>query len=406
MQSRLIRFTLFLFVFTSINREFNPLHFDLRFILFPLTVSAILRSLTKKNFHSFVSLQIIPPRYPDVWMFAYLTVALSSNIAWLWNGLPLVKSSFYNLIVVFTLNLLTVLMVLLNRSSISLEFIRKCVIFSAAFLAVSQVIVYLGFPLGFFLSDDTVRVLQSGGEHFNFFGQHFRVSGFAEDPNYACFFATLGMIALFSNNFRISFLKLMVSCLLVFAIFLSWSRTIVFGSAAILIVLFVSKLLSIRFCFVGKCICFGLVTVSLIAPFISAVFNLDFLQTILTRFDLWERATQLFLNSPLIGNGLTSFRSFNMVEVTGWYVHCHSTVWSTLAESGLLGFLCYFGALFSIFDRTSKPFVFLSSTIFCLFCINFDATYLQASVLLLAIMPAAEYSGETSLMSFESSEMA
>lgn len=396
MQNKFFKFTVFLFVFTSINREFNPLHIDLRLFLFPLILCVLLLSLTNANFDRLIHYQVVPPNLPEMWLSLYLIVALFSNIAWSWNGLPMVKQSYSNLVIVFLFNLAVVLLVLFNRSNFGLHFIQKCIIVSVIFLAVSQVAVYFGVPIDLFLSDGSVRVLQSGGEHFNLFGQHFRVSGFAEDPNYACFFAALGLITLFASNFKHVLSKTAVAGLLLFAISLSWSRTIVFGSVAILAVLVISRLFSIRLQLVGKALCIFMASVALLAPFAADIIELNYLQTILTRFELWDRARSLFLQSPLIGNGLSSFRSFNMVEVAGWYVHCHSTFWSALAESGLFGFTCLFGSLLCVFNSDGDVFSMSVAAVFCLFCLNFDATYLQATVLILAVIPATRCSRDRS----------
>lgn len=392
MQSRLFRFITFLFVFTSINREFSPLHIDLRFFIFPLIIFALLLSLTKRNMLRMVHYQVIPPKLPEMWLLLYLSVALLSNIAWLWNGLPLMKQPFYNLIIVFLLNLAMVFLILLNRCNYELDFIRKSIVCSVAFLAISQIAVYLNFPIGLFLSDESVRVLQAGGEHYNLYGQHFRVSGFAEDPNYACFFSALGLVALFSNDPKFTLSKISLAAVFLFSISLSWSRTIIIGSAAIIILMIISQLLSIRVQSVGKALCFAIMSVALIAPFVATILDLDFLQTILTRFELWGRASSLFKSAPLIGSGLSSFRSFNMTEVSGWYVHCHSTFWSALAESGLIGFICFLGSLCSVFEQDENLFSVLAAAVFCLFCFNFDATYLQVTVVVLAIIPAARHS--------------
>ena len=45
MQNKFFKFTVFLFVFTSINREFNPLHIDLRLFLFPLILLSLIHIL-------------------------------------------------------------------------------------------------------------------------------------------------------------------------------------------------------------------------------------------------------------------------------------------------------------------------------------------------------------------------
>lgn len=392
MQNRLFKLVTFLFVFTSINREFAPLHIDLRLVMFPLAMCALFLSLTKRNLLRAANCQVVPPKLPEVWLLLYLLVALLSNIAWLWNGLPLIKQSFYNLLIVFALNIAMVLLIMLNRANYGLDFIRNSIVISVAFLAVSQFMVYLNIPIGIFLSDESVRVLQAGGEHYNLYGQHFRVSGFAEDPNYACFFAALGLISLFSTHVKFTVAKLSLSAVFMFAITLSWSRTIVFGSAAITLVLIISQLLSLKSQSAGKVLCISITSFALMAPFVASFLDLDFLQTVLTRFELWERASLLFAKSPIIGNGLSSFRSFNMSEVSGWYVHCHSTFWSVLAESGLLGLICFLGSLYSVFNQDGNSFSRLSATVFCLFCLNFDATYLQITYLILAVIPAARCS--------------
>lgn len=396
--SRLVNIVICIFLFTSIDREFALFRFDLRYLTLILCIVVLVMNIidikSKRSLKSIflnVAQNFKHASYSEVLLFSYFIIALISNISWFWNGLPLKLTDFVNLIAVFLLNLFVLVVCILNRDKIDGNLLLASILLSVSVLSISQILIHLSIPIDVFLTDASVRVIQAGAEHYNLFGQNFRISGFAEDPNYACLFNLLGIIltANFLNKRPVCILIMLLS---IVGLALSWSRTIVFGSLLVtLLLLLLYKVPAFRKSMKQIQVAgFSLLLIFIFAlPFISEFINIPMLQTVLTRFELWKRASELFISSPIVGNGLTAFRSYNMIEVPVWYVHCHSTFWSALSESGILGFIALSGSLLAavIFENNIAYKLVLCT--FILFCVNFDATYLQITVVILSILPIA-----------------
>lgn len=321
------------------------------------------------------------------WSFLlYYLCVLASFLAILWNGDALELSDYPGLAMVHLLNALAVVLIILNREFLSLRSVATILCVSGIVLAASQIAVYGGVDIGALLKSDEVRVMaedKGQGEHLNAFGQLFRVSGFAEDPNYACLFNIIAIAMALLIRKEKPALSCVTVGLSLLGVAFAWSRTVVLGSLGIALMVVVAQRWRspqrIYAAFLG-----ALIPVALALPFLK----IDVLQTITTRYRLWENAFDLFCQSPLLGNGLTSFRFYNSLVQNGWSVHPHSSLWETLAEFGAIAFVVLI-ALFALsLGKASKnPFAAFCVALTVLFSINFDCTYLQITVVALLALP-------------------
>ncbi len=388
--TRISKLSIALFIFLSMNREFSFFGFDLRFMLaFLFMVSIII------DIKSFVNTRLgWNPFYTP--LFLYYAAISVSCFGWIRNGLPIDSTAFFNLLVVHGLNLLFLVVIMLYSQIVTKRFVGMAILFSGLVLALSEVLVYLGFDISVFLSSPEVRVIQEGGEHFNAFGEHFRVSGFAEDPNYACFFNLLTILFAGIMYKERKILCVAAGIMNAIAVLLSFSRTIILASVFACIILLIIKLLPKYRFILLQFIPLVILTGVVLLPYLSRYLHIDILQTVLTRFELWENARDLFARSPIVGNGLTAFRSYNAVVNYGWYVHCHNTFWSALSESGVLAFLPLCAAYLVAIKKSANHFkLLILEFAFLLFSINFDATYLQVLPIVLVLIPVTYISSKS-----------
>ena len=382
---RQITFDLFLglFIFVTFNREMAIGGFELRYLLMALAVVCLLFTVHDSAFENN---KLTLSQLEKGLLVYYLFVVASFSVV-IWNPSSIALPSFYNLAVLHGFNIVALILVIMNKGFLRLDRVAICVCVSGLVLALSQVAVYVGLDISALMKDSSTRVMAvdlGQGEHINLFGQPFRVSGFAEDPNYACLFniVTIAMAAFsWRKSRRLSMLVVVASLV---GVSLAWSRTVVFGSLACVLIVAVAKLVprsEKALCTAFVC---ALVPVALALPFL----HIDILQTVTTRYTLWLNAYDLLCQSPLFGNGLTSFRSYNALLQNGWYVHPHSSLWETLSEFGLIAFIALIAVyVFAARRVLRKPVLEFVVLITIVFSINFDCTYLQISVLILAIIP-------------------
>ena len=376
------------FLFLSFNREMAPFHIDLRFALVAVGVVCLLFSVHALFRSKRLSLSGLERTY-----LAYFACVLMSFTAIVWNNQQLELPDYPGLAVVHLLNALAVVLVILNKDLLSFKKTAVVLCASGIILAASQVAVYFDVDLSAFLKSDEVRVMaqdKGQGEHLNFFGQLFRISGFAEDPNYACLFNILAIamaLAIRRDRPRLASITVILSAV---GVMLSWSRTVVFGSVGIALVVALARYLKAE-----KALYSGFLAVLIPAAIALPFLRIDVLQTITTRYRLWENAFDLFCQSPLFGNGLTSFRYYNASVQNGWVVHPHSSLWETLSEFGAIAFavllLLY---LLSLYATVGSPFAGFSVMLLILFSIKFDCTYLQIMPGVLLVLPLSVDEGE------------
>lgn len=373
-----------LYIFIAVNREISLFGVELRYLLMGLGSVCLIFSLR--------DLAHIRSRHLSALekcLFAYFALIALSSFMLPISPLEIDWTGVINLAVVHALNLLAVVLAVIHRDLLRLRWVAKVICVSGLVLGMSQAAVYAGIDVSLFLQDGNVRVIAADKgqhEHINLFGQLFRVSGFAEDPNYACLF---NMIAIAMALLLVREDRLLASAAIAFSLFgiaVAWSRTVVFGSLLVAGLIWIAFRLARSKLSLLTAFPLLVAVVALLLPFL----HIEVLQTMTTRYTLWLNAADLFVQSPLLGNGLTAFRSYNALEQNGWYVHPHSSLWETLAEFGAVAFVLLIAIyILALREAQGHAVVAFCIAMTVLFSVNFDATYLQIWIVVFAFLPLA-----------------
>lgn len=377
----------FLFIYTMINREFLFFGIDLRFIILIIGIILLFFALVTKN-KSNKKLPICANKIYKV-LFILFFWSLLSNISWLWNGLEKFPKEIINQNILILNNFFAVIIFKKYYYCLEEERIKKNVIFSCIVLVISIVLTGLGLSLSQISGSDARSIVHasiSAAEHKNIFGGNFRLAGYAEDPNYASIFLVLGSITslqLYCKNRT----KYFLCALFLLAFCFSCSKTILLSFfLGIIYLIFIyffrrkgfPKILNLLF---------SIFIISLII-FLPVSRLLSTHTTMATRFKMWNMAKELFLSSPIIGNGINAFKSYINSNYNGlWYVQCHSTYWQLLSETGLVGFLIFINLMVKCLNnynltKYNKYLLF----IFFVFIINFETIQLQVFVYIIFII--------------------
>ena len=378
----------FLFIYTMINREFLFFGLDLRYIVLILGILLLF----------FKALNLIKnPEYlkkkekKDIIyqiLIALFIWSLISNISWLWNGLEAFPTQILNQNILLLNNLIAIIVYKNFKIFIKEEKIKKQIIFSCIVLVVSFILVGMGYSLSQISGSDVrsmVYALTSVSEHKNIFGGGFRIAGYAEDPNYASLFLILGVVTVLQMNYK-KFTKffLLISFLISFGF--SCSKTIILSFLIALIYSFaityfkkkgLPKIINFLFA----------ITIGMIVIILPNSGLLGSHLTMTTRFKMWNMARDMFIQSPLIGNGINSFKSYIESVYPGWYVQAHSTYWQLLSETGLIGFLIFILLIVESLNNNklskyNKYLIF----IFFIFVVNFETLQLQIFVYIIYVL--------------------
>lgn len=327
-----------LFIFTMVNREFLLFGLDMRFVILPLGALLVLYSFLKPK----TKLDYKPKDSKLINIF-YI-YAIISNISWLWNGIEMNTSKFINEMLLICNVFISILVLNNYKEYFNKKKINIFIIISVLILTLSMAVVSFGVPLEDIGGAPDVHYIyeanQTAPDNKNLFGGDFRVAGYASDPNYATLLLLIGAISAFQLKIR-KILKIIV--LAIFSVFmgLACSKTILAACAVGAIAVYVIKKLKIS---KNKNKIFNLVFISVIIIANLIMPKITFIRqfmpsTLTTRFAMWKQADKLFERSPIIGNGITSFRSYFAEE--HWYVQSHSTYWQILSELGIIGLLIF-----------------------------------------------------------------
>lgn len=376
----------FLFIFTMINREFLFFGIDLRYILLilgvMLTIYGIINYKRNTNSNKRVSDKIYNA------FFILFLWCLFSNISWTWNNLELYKVQTLNQNILIINNLIALIVYKMYKKYFDEKKIQRYIIFSCCILVVSFILTGMGYSLSEISGSDVRSMSYSTTliEHKNIFGGNFRISGYAEDANYASLFLVIGFISLLQTNAK-KINKFILGLIFAIAFGYSCSKTIL--ASFVLGIIYLSVLSfskridykqSVSFIFI-----ISLVLGVIILP------NLGFLSsftTMTTRFKMWNIAKNLFTSSPIIGSGLNSFKSYiSAMYYKNWYVQAHSTYWQLLSETGLIGLSIFIILMIRCLNNKkltnlNKYLIF----IFFIFAINFESIQLQVTVYILYIL--------------------
>lgn len=371
----------FVFVLTTFNRELLFFGVDFRYIGLALEIMLIILGLIERN------LVIKVGKLEKRFLLFYLLM-LFSNISWKFNGLSPLSELIFNLAILNIYNFLVFTVFWLYREYIDEVSVAKMILFSGFVLWVSMVWVYSGNTFPEFISSATRTMsLDTGsGEHHNLFGQGIRVAGFAEDANYATLFCVLS-IATTLYFVKNVYFRIVLSFVYAFGAAIAFSRTIILGTIAAILIVNIRKFIPKTDLIVYSGFVYGSFFVSVVIPFIGLQ---NVLQTVATRFNFWRNAAHLFLNNPIIGNGLGSFRHYqSSLYNNTWYVQCHNTWWQILSEHGIFAAFIMMSIL--IFELTHcssvyKRFLLILLGVF--FC-SFETVYLQVFILILYLIGAS-----------------
>ena len=341
---------LFLFIFTMVNREFRLFGFDLRYVELPLGALILFVNLISKKY------RVSPEKDDGVGraLILFYVFVLFSNIAWIWNGLDISKSNYINEIILIINVLVGMMVFYANKSRLNYYLMNSFVIFSCFILVVSILLIHQGFTLAEISGASDVAYVYRSAEtvdNSNFFGESMRIAGYAADPNYATMLLLIGIVVTF-KLLKKNFLKAIFTALFVFGIGLSFSRTVVLIAliAAVYIVLIrlFHTRTGIKF-ILNRVIILLILTIVVLIPHMQE-FTANFPLTLTQRFSMWRHAGDLFLANPIIGGGLTSFRSYFLVD--NWYVQAHSTYWQVISELGIIGMILYYRVISKALDKS------------------------------------------------------
>lgn len=374
----LFRVFLFIFVLTSFNRELLFFGVDFRYVGFALEVFLLLLGLTRNEF-------VIRIGKLEKMFLGFYLLVLVSNLAWEFNDLIVEPELMFNLSVLNIYNFLAFLVFWLYKEHIDSEELSRMILISGVVLLLSMIWVYTGntFPEYITRASRTMTVDNGLGEHHNLFGQGFRVAGFAEDANYATLFCVIS-IATALYHTKKAILRVVLCIAFAFGASISFSRTILLGTFFALLIVNIHRVFPELDNLVNRCFVFGTFILSIILPFLGLQ---NMLQTVSTRFMFWRNAADLFLRSPLIGNGLGAFRHYqsSLYNYT-WYVQCHNTWWQILSEHGLIAAVLMIYILVFELTHVSSNYKKFSVILLSVFFCSCETVYLQIFVLIFYVI--------------------
>lgn len=371
MSQKLFNIYFFLFILVMINREFTPFGVEIRYICSFISIILLI------NF--FISRRRIKINSMTKKITIFFAIMFISNIMWLFNSFDINKTGFFVILISYIFNFMSYLIFVLYSDDIDIDKYKRNLFISLVFLIISMFYcIFIGDLNQTPLSTYTGRVADLSS---NFFGGIYRISGFAQDPNYTSLFLIIGIITFiyFYKKEHKIFVIVFTAILTVFYCFAASKTTLVALFIAI-IYLFISKRIK-------KVTDFVIISLIFIIPIAIVFFNIPLFENNLSmkqRFAFWSFAKELFFKNPIIGNGLTSFRSY--FSISGWYVQCHSTIFQILSENGIICLLLFANILYNNLKGNNK-YVSIITIIYSIFMINTETLYHIYSIFIIGIIP-------------------
>ncbi len=372
MERKIFNIFFFLFLFVMINREFTPFGLDLRFICLLLALILLVIAIFNKRKINF------DKRSKMITLF--YVISLISNFMWFFNSLEINVNSFLVIVFSYIFNFICYLVFLLYQNCLDWENYRKN-LFISLFILILSMICSMSIGLDtIFLSSYSGQVLDISP---NFFGGRYRIAGFAQDPNYTSLFLILGTItALYQYAKNKQTKMIFIAWLFIVFYLLAASKTVLIAFIPIILFLILPK----KFNVLLKKI---FIPIIIILPLIIVFLNIPVFRdslTMLQRLNFWNVAEDLFMKSPLIGNGLTSFRSYFGSFPSGWYVQCHSTIFQIISETGILSLLV-FGYLLNLNINSENKYIIILTVLYSVYIINTETLYHIYSIFFIGILP-------------------
>ena len=270
-------------------------------------------------------------------LLLFISLIIISNIMWFFNPYKPNEQILINIIVLYIYNLLAIIVFTLYWRNIDLKIFGYFFLISGFVLFLSLIAQFVGFEDLPFGGD----IRHGMEEKLSLFGV--RYGGYAEDQNYA----TFGMIIWYftvSIFFKNRIFKYLVLLFAIFGIFLSFSKTIIISG------LFIYSLFLAKRLHVLKIYLFFMFFLLFITGYL--LFEImETLSTMSTRFLMWKVAFEDFLNSPIIGHGISSVRS-NFQHQGYWYVQPHNSFVAMLHDFGIIVLFLYI-----LFFKKLKNFI-------------------------------------------------
>ena len=332
----------FIFIFSTVNREFLFFGIDLRFILFAFSLLLIALSFMPSEKEKSKTLNKSNDSTYKVILIFFIWCLLS-NISWLWSNHIMLPSQWINQNILLMNNLLVLFICHKYRHYINAEYVRRCMIFSCIVLVISFLLTLSGFRLDEISGSDirSMSVSTSATDNNNIYGGDFRLAGYAEDANYASILLVLGIIAVLQIKKNRLFTKIALTTVFLIALGFSCSRTVFVSIAAGVVYVAVYNFLKKDH--IKK---IANTTIIILLFILSVVFLhlkvLSSMDTMATRYHFWNISEQTFMQSPIIGSGIGSARSaINEYNNGSWYVQPHSNYWQIAVETGAIGIILF-----------------------------------------------------------------
>lgn len=378
MQKRLFNIFFFVFVLLMFNRELNLFGVDLRIIAlgigFLILITNLMEILKNKNYDFKLDKS-------ELLIFSFYFLALICNIMWNFNGLTVDKQNFDVIFISYLFNLVSFIIFFFNKKYFDIKKLWRNVFISSLFLLFSMVITNFGI--------DITKYLFSGCRGYagdvdgNFLGGKIRIAGYAEDPNYASLFMVLTFATHFYYNKlmknKLKFFDIFYYGLLIFGFLISSSKTVMIAIIISLIVCNLKKLKKLQPIFI---------IFALMGPIVLIALKVNLFSSMITmaqRLSMWEDALDLFIKNPILGNGLTSFRSYFAAN-TSWYVQSHSTIFQIISETGIISFIIFMAILIRNINIKNKYIVFITS-LYTISMITTETVYHAYFIFIIGILP-------------------
>lgn len=317
-------------------------------------------------------------------LFFYVWIIIS-NISWIWNGLEINRTKFLNEMILIINNFMGIIIFYLYKEYLNRELLNRIIVFSSFILILSFILIGVGFDITQIANPNEIYVYVSSKEapdHINAFGLGYRIGGFAQDPNYASILLVIAIMASLQLKIKKAY-KIIITIILLLALGFAASKTILIASVLGIIYIIIIKFSKPKL--IKK---INIILLVAIICFILIILNLKnlkvlFPSTMTTRFAMWEMATELFKKSVIIGNGITSFRSFFSVD--NWYIQAHSTYMQIMCETGLVGIVIFLKIMYNNLNNKKISNVFVT-IVYLIFAINFETIALQFFIYIIYIM--------------------
>lgn len=384
--NKLLKAYLFMFIFTTFNREFRLFGFDPRYLVVAMAAALLVGWLLNRGRELRDDVRQCEGKFSFLDIAILYGISTISNLSWFWNGLPLNQEQFTNLVILNASNALFATVLVLFRDKLNVNDILRYSLISLLIMALSMLWVYIGMELPGVFHDNEIRVLNTGESFVNLFGQEVRIAGFAEDANYASLFSAIGFALCFTYFKPWSLIQIAAGAVFALAFALSFSKTVAIGIVMAILVLVIRWIVFKSW---KSCSWILSASIALLGIFLMLRIPLfQSLSTTSTRFKLWSIAQTVLSDNPILGGGLSSVRSAINVAYNGlWYVQCHSTFWQVLAEHGpfaLVVLVVIIARRYAISRTWWQVFIL---TLFAALCLTSELMYQQVFVYVLVLMP-------------------